>query len=127
MGVHQCNATVDFWEEKLRPYPVTINDEDMYKHAKSVGEALLGESNFTLCPLMMGSEDFSFYSQKMPAAFFFIGVKNETLNSQLHSPYLIIDEDVLPIGSALHASVAMSYVANAPTHSKREHQIPKAS
>ncbi|KAK1263823.1 IAA-amino acid hydrolase ILR1-like 7 [Acorus gramineus] len=43
--VHQCTAEVDFMEEKLKPYPATVNNEAMYEHAKSVGEALLGEAN----------------------------------------------------------------------------------
>uniref|UniRef100_A0A9I9EHU6 Uncharacterized protein n=1 Tax=Cucumis melo TaxID=3656 RepID=A0A9I9EHU6_CUCME len=28
----------------------------------------------------------------------------------LHSPYLILDEQVLPLGAALHAAVAISYL-----------------
>ncbi|XP_039161162.1 IAA-amino acid hydrolase ILR1-like 7 [Eucalyptus grandis] len=43
-AVHRCNATVGFMEEKMRPYPATVNDEAMYRHAKGVGEALLSES-----------------------------------------------------------------------------------
>lgn len=110
--VHQCTAVVDFLEEKLRPYPVTVNDQQMYEHAKMVGENLLGETNVQLLTESMGAEDFSFYSQKMAAAFFFIGIQNETLRSgnALHTPHLIIDEEVLPIGAALHAAVAISYL-----------------
>ena len=111
-AVQQCNATIDFLEDKLKPYPATVNDQAMYKHAKRVGESLLGEPNVQLIPMTMGAEDFSFYSQKIPAAFFMIGVSNETLksNKNLHSPYLVIDEEVLPIGAALHAAVAISYL-----------------
>lgn len=111
-AVHRCTGTVDFLEEKLKPYPATVNDEAMYNHGKRVGESLLGEPNVRLLPLIMGAEDFSFYSQKMPAAFFMIGTGNETLKSGggLHSPYLVIDEEVLPIGAALHAAVAISYL-----------------
>ncbi|KAF9664906.1 hypothetical protein SADUNF_Sadunf16G0066600 [Salix dunnii] len=111
-AVHQCTASLDFMEEKMRPYPSTVNDEAMYKHAKQVGEALLGESNVRLAPMIMAAEDFSFYSQKMKAAFFFIGAKNEAVKSvkRLHSPYFVIDEEVLPIGAAFHAAVAISYL-----------------
>ncbi|KAH9674450.1 IAA-amino acid hydrolase ILR1-like 3 [Citrus sinensis] len=111
-AVHQCSATLDFMEEKLRPYPATVNDEEMYEHAKKVGTSLLGEANVHLLPMAMGAEDFSFYSQKMAAALFMIGTRNETLKPvvRLHSPYLVIDEDVLPIGAALHAAVAISYL-----------------
>lgn len=110
-SVHQCTAVVDFLLEKMRPYPVTVNDEQMYKHAKSVGEHLLGETNVHLITGSMGAEDFSFYSHQMAGAFFMIGVQNETLKSHdLHTPSLFIDEDVLPIGAALHAAVAITYL-----------------
>ncbi|WOG91127.1 hypothetical protein DCAR_0310375 [Daucus carota subsp. sativus] len=110
-SVHQCTAVVDFMLETMRPYPVTVNDEQMYEHAKSVGEHLLGETNVHLVTGSMGAEDFSFYTQKMAGAFFDIGIQNETLKSGgLHTPRLIIDEDVLPIGAALHAAVAMAYL-----------------
>ncbi|ONH95981.1 hypothetical protein PRUPE_7G099800 [Prunus persica] len=113
-SVHRCMATVDFMLEKMRPYPATVNDEAMYKHAKNVGETLLGEPNVKLLPMSMGAEDFSFYTEKMAAAFFMIGTKNETLDPKRlwHSPYLVIDEEVLPIGAALHAAVAISYLDN---------------
>ncbi|CAK9180571.1 unnamed protein product [Ilex paraguariensis] len=111
-AVHRCTAMIDFLEEKLRPYPPMVNDAAMYEHAKSVGEALFGRSNVQLLSTIMGAEDFSFYSQKMPAAFFMIGVKNETMKSYegAHSPYFTIDEEVLPLGAALHAAVAITYL-----------------
>ncbi|TYH76959.1 hypothetical protein ES332_D04G121600v1 [Gossypium tomentosum] len=112
--VHRCTATIDFFEETMRPYPATVNDESMYEHAKKVGEYVVGKSNVLMMPMTMGAEDFSFYSNKMAAAFFVIGTRNETQkpNYGLHSPYLIIDEDVLPIGAAFHAAVAISYLDN---------------
>ncbi|MBA0567139.1 hypothetical protein Golob_011895 [Gossypium lobatum] len=87
-------------KETMRPYPATVNDESMYEHAKKVGEYVVGKSNVLMMPMTMGAEDFSFYSNKMAAAFFVIGTRNETQkpNYGLHSPYLIMDEDVLPIG-----------------------------
>ncbi|XP_011046909.1 PREDICTED: IAA-amino acid hydrolase ILR1-like [Populus euphratica] len=110
-AVHRCNATVNFMEDRHLPHPVMINDEHLYKHAKRVGEALLGEPNVQLFPVTMGAEDFSFFSQRMPAAIFVIGTMNETLKSHqpLHSPYFFIDEEALPIGTALNAAVAISY------------------
>ncbi|CAL5334451.1 unnamed protein product [Camellia sinensis] len=111
-AVHQCTAVVDFMEKKLRPYPPTINDEAMYEHAKRIGETLLGEPNVHLIPVSMASEDFSFYAQKMAATYFMIGTMNETIKSNkgLHSPHFVADEEVLPIGAAFHAAVAISYL-----------------
>lgn len=111
-SVYRCTATVDFLEDSLGPYPVTVNDESMYEHVKEIGEALLGEANVLHSTMSMAAEDFSFYSHKMPVSFFMIGAKNESFESvrELHSPFLEIDEGVLPIGAALHASVALSYL-----------------
>ncbi|KAK8959466.1 IAA-amino acid hydrolase ILR1-like 3 [Platanthera guangdongensis] len=78
-AVHQCTAAVDFMEKTLIPYPATVNDERMYAHAKKVAEDLVGETNVRLSPLVMGAEDFSFYTQKMPSAVFNLGVKNESI------------------------------------------------
>ncbi|KAK1392260.1 Iaa-amino acid hydrolase 4 [Heracleum sosnowskyi] len=110
-AVHQCKAVVDFKEETPLPYPVMENDESLYKYDKEVAEILLGKQNVEIFPVTMGGEDFSFYAQKMPAAMFVIGTKNETLKSDwsLHSPYFTIDEEALPVGSALHV-VALSYL-----------------
>lgn len=111
-AVHRCTATVDFMEETARHYPPTINDKKMYDHVKDTGTMLLGKSNVLISPFIMAAEDFGFYSQRIPAAFFNIGIMNKTLNSDkpLHSGYFFVDEDVLPIGAALHAAVAMSYL-----------------
>lgn len=111
-AVHQCSAVVDFADDRLIPYPATINHPSMYEHAKRVGQSLLGENGVQLTPMTMGAEDFSFYAEKMPAAFFMIGVKNETMKSAkgLHSPQFIMDEDALPIGASLHAAVALTFL-----------------
>ncbi|KAI9153115.1 hypothetical protein LWI28_006101 [Acer negundo] len=110
-AVHQCSGTVDFLEDKLRPYPATVNDEELYEHAKEVVASMLGGPNVRLLPMSMGAEDFSFYSQKMAAAFFMIGSKNKTVKTwSAHTSYFDVDEDVLPIGAALHAAVAISYL-----------------
>lgn len=111
-AVFQCSAEVDFMDEKLKPYPATINDPSMYEHAKRIGDILVEENNVQLAPTSMGAEDFSFYGQKMAAAMFLIGTGNKTITSvgSLHSPYLVIDEEVLPIGAAFHAAVATAYL-----------------
>ncbi|KAK9290118.1 hypothetical protein L1049_008282 [Liquidambar formosana] len=71
-------------------------------------------------PVTMGAEDFSFFSQKMPAAIFVIGTKNETLKSYqpLHLPHFFLDEEALPIGVALNAAVAISYLDSHVTESQ---------
>jgi IAA-amino acid hydrolase len=103
---------VDFLENTLIPYPVLENHESIYNLAKSVGERLLGAANMQLFTPVMGAEDFSFFSQKIPAAMFMLGVGNEAKDQvhSLHSPYFFADEKALPIGAALHAAVAIDYL-----------------
>ncbi|WCJ44366.1 IAA-amino acid hydrolase ILR1 [Euphorbia peplus] len=111
-SVFRCSATVDFFEQEYTIYPPTVNDEKMYEHVKKVAVDLFGETNFRVVPPMMGAEDFSFYSQVIPAAFYYVGIRNETLGSTHtgHSPYFMIDEDVLPFGAATHAAIAERYL-----------------
>ncbi|XP_058097256.1 IAA-amino acid hydrolase ILR1-like 6 [Magnolia sinica] len=111
-SVYRCTATVNFFEKEHHIYPPTVNDEEMYEHVKKVAVDLVGPENFRVVPPMMGAEDFSFYSEVVPAAFFYIGVRNEELGSihTGHSPYFMIDEDVLPTGAAVHAAIAERYL-----------------
>ncbi|KAK9162281.1 hypothetical protein Syun_003183 [Stephania yunnanensis] len=112
-SVYRCTATVDFFEKKQPIYPPTVNDEKMYEHVKKVAVDLLGPNNFNVVRPMMGAEDFSFYSEVVPAsAFFYIGIRNETLGSihSGHSPYFMIDENALPVGAAVHAAIAERYL-----------------
>ncbi|XP_027358683.1 IAA-amino acid hydrolase ILR1-like 6 [Abrus precatorius] len=111
-SVYRCSAEVDFFEKEYTIYPPTVNDDKMYEHVKKVSIDLLGQKNFRVVPPMMGAEDFSFYSEVVPSAFFYIGIRNETLGSTHtgHSPYFMIDEDVLPIGAAAHATIAERYL-----------------
>ncbi|KAI4307263.1 hypothetical protein L6164_030466 [Bauhinia variegata] len=111
-SVYRCSAEVDFFEKEYAIYPPTVNDEHMYEHVKKVAIDLVGAKNFKVVPPMMGAEDFSFYSEVVPAAFFFVGIKNETLGSVHtgHSPYFMIDEDSLAIGAATHATIAERYL-----------------
>ncbi|KAE9587194.1 putative peptidase M20 [Lupinus albus] len=111
-SVFRCSAEVNFFENENSIYPPTINDEKMFEHLKKVSIDLLGQKNFMVVPPVMGSEDYSFYSQVIPSTFYFIGIRNETLGSTVtgHSPHFNIDEDVLPTGAATHATIAERYL-----------------
>ncbi|XP_073141239.1 IAA-amino acid hydrolase ILR1-like 6 isoform X2 [Henckelia pumila] len=110
--VFRCSASVDFFKNSDSIYPPMVNDDKMYKHLKKVVDDLVGHTNFQVVEQIMGAEDFSFFSEVIPAAFFFIGIKNETLGSvhSAHSPHFSIDEDALPIGAATHAAIAERYL-----------------
>ncbi|GAB4844169.1 IAA-amino acid hydrolase ILR1-like 6 [Ancistrocladus abbreviatus] len=110
--VFKCEATVNFFEKEYTIYPPTVNDERMHKHVWNAAVEMLGPAKFQVVPPLMGAEDFSFYSHVVPAGFYYIGIRNETLGSihSGHSPFFMIDEDVLPIGAAVHAAIAERYL-----------------
>ncbi|KAF7069089.1 hypothetical protein CFC21_074764 [Triticum aestivum] len=113
-AVARCAATVDFMEEELRPYPATVNDEGVYAHARAVAEGMLGAANVRLSPQIMAAEDFGFYAEKIPAAFFGLGVRaggEEDEVHHVHTPRMVISEDALPVGAALHAAVAIEFLS----------------
>lgn len=96
----------------MQRFPVTINDEGMTKFAVQVAKDLLGEDKVSQMKAMMGSEDFSYYLQKIPGTFVFLGVENKEkgITYPQHHPKYDLDEDVLPIGTALHMAVALEYL-----------------
>lgn len=63
--------------EISKGYPFLENDETLTKILKQKSIDLLGQENVEDLPIRMGSEDFSYYAQEVPACFFRIGVRNE--------------------------------------------------
>ena len=58
--------------------PPVINDSKAVALVEEVGKQLLGEDKvIRLSKPVMGSEDFSFFQEKVPGAYFFLGGKNE--------------------------------------------------
>ena len=98
----------------MERFPVTINDERMTTLVAGVATELMGEDKvFQMRPLM-ASEDFSYYLQKVPGSFVFLGVgvkdKEKGLAYPHHHPRFDIDEDVLPTGTALNVAVALEFL-----------------
>ena len=52
---------------------------------------------------MMGSEDFSYFLQKVPGAFAWIGNGN---SESLHNPRYDFNDEILPIGSSFLVELA---------------------
>jgi amidohydrolase len=97
----------------MRKFPAVINDEKMTEFVVKVAQGLLGKDKVSLMKPLMGSEDFSYYLQKIPGTFVFLGAQNEEkgILYPQHHPKYTIDEDILPVGAALHVAVAMEYLA----------------
>ena len=96
-----------------RRFPVTANDEAMTSFVVKIAEKLMGANKVSLMKPLMGSEDFSYYLEKVPGTFVFLGVKNEAkgIIYPHHHPKFDVDEYALPQGTALYVSVAEDYLA----------------
>lgn len=91
-----------------RIYPATVNSPDETLFAARVAESLVGADHVVrdLEP-SMGSEDFSFMLQAKPGAYMRIGqgAENGMGSCLLHNTRYDFNDDILPLGAALHASL----------------------
>jgi hippurate hydrolase len=100
-----------------RGYPVTVNDAQFAAFSKDVARALLGERGvLEFDAPVMGAEDFSYVLQRAPGAMVFLGLEppGAAPAAPCHSNRMQIDEDGMAYGVALHAAVALRYLASAP-------------
>jgi len=99
-------ATASVHYERI--YPATINSMDEALFAANVAESLVGEDHVVrhLEP-SMGSEDFAFMLQVKPGAYMRIGqgAENGVGKCVLHNTRYDFNDDILPLGAALHASL----------------------
>ena len=88
-----CTAETEFQSY----YPVTVNHEAEAALVAEVGAELFGEGAVTDEGLPMGgAEDFSFYLQQRPGAFFFLGGGVEGgRNAPCHSAYYDFNDDLI--------------------------------
>ena len=115
-AAHGCTATV----EVHRGYPVTHNDPAFAAWAAGVaGEVLGGDKVVEMPAPVMGSEDFSYVLQRVPGAMLYLGVcppehENPFVAPACHSNRMVLHEDAMAAGVALHAAVAESYLTARP-------------
>ncbi len=97
-------------------YPVTVNDARFAAFAGSVVDDRLGPGrSFQLPNPVMGAEDFSYVLDRVPGAMVFLGVcppdhPNPFDAPSCHSNRMILHEDNMADGIALHAAVATTYL-----------------
>ncbi|KPF84752.1 N-acyl-L-amino acid amidohydrolase [alpha proteobacterium AAP38] len=97
-------------------YPVTVNDKDLTAWAVPVLEQVAGKENVSLASKGLAAEDFSFYQQKIPGFYFFIGVTDPDVPLDQapsnHSPLFKVDERGLLIGAQSMAALTVAYLSS---------------
>jgi len=111
------NTAVSFRAQaELEYIPIVaplINDARIAQLAAAALHNLYGEDIVGEIDKVMGGEDFSFLCEKTPGAMVFLGNGNRDKQTDypLHNDKFNIDEDVLPIGAALHAQFALDFLS----------------
>jgi hippurate hydrolase len=104
-----ATATVQY----ERSYPATINTAAEARFAGDVAQSLVGAQRVVrdLEP-SMGAEDFSFMLQVKPGAYMRLGqgIEGGAGSCFLHNSRYDFNDDILPLGAALHASLVEQYM-----------------
>jgi amidohydrolase len=107
-GALGCTATVDY----ARQTPATVNDEAMAKLAARIAAQLVAEANVLTAARTLGGEDFSFFLQRVPGCFAWVGSQNPAKGyvAPHHSPRFDIDEDAMRTGVEFLDRLAREYL-----------------
>jgi hippurate hydrolase len=105
-------------EVNIEPgYPPVVNHVVGVEAVAKISGQMLGQDRFRLLPTpIMPSEDFGYILQHIPGAIAFLGARPEGQDpvSHVHSPRLLLNEDALAVGVALHAALALHVLSEAP-------------
>jgi amidohydrolase len=90
-------------------YPYLENNPELIRRIRKAATEYVGEENVVDIDITLGAEDFAYYSQIVPAAFYRLGTNNvdKGITSYVHTPTFDIDEDALTIGPGLMAWMAI--------------------
>ena len=95
-------------------YPATINDPALTEKMAPTLRRVAGADNVRIGALTGTSEDFSFFQQKVPGMFFFLGVTPKGVDPKTapvnHSPLFFADESALPVGVRALTNLALDYL-----------------
>jgi len=95
-------------------YSVTRNDSTLTARMLPTLQRVVGVEKVNIAPLMTTAEDFSFYQERVPGLYFFLGVtpagQDPAKAPTNHSPLFFADEGALPIGVRLISGLAVDYL-----------------
>ncbi|MES0096619.1 M20 aminoacylase family protein [Mesorhizobium sp. M0019] len=100
-------ATVEIGYE--RGYPVVVNSERETSFATDIAVELVGQDKVSVCPLIPGSEDFSYFLEHKPGCFLRLG--NGEDSAILHSSKYDFNDGNLTVGAALWARLTERFLA----------------
>jgi amidohydrolase len=105
-----CQAAGAQYEiEDIFGYPPVVNNPAVAAVLKQAGQEVLGQDGVLEVNPVLAGEDFSYYLQKAPGAFMFIGAGNPEKNIIFpqHHPKFDIDETALGYGVEIMVNAAL--------------------
>ncbi len=98
--LYGCTFTMD---KTWNGLPVLVNDERLTKFVEQNARELLGEENVIIMNHLTLGEDFAIYLEKIPGAFWVLGVRPPEQESlpPLHNPKMSPDENAIKTGITL--------------------------
>ena len=105
-------ATADV--EIERGYPVTYNDPGLTAKMLPTLQSTAGEEHVILSKAITGAEDFSFFAEKVPGLFLFLGGMPKGMKEEdaapHHTPDFRIDESGMKLGVKLLCNLTLDYM-----------------
>lgn len=93
-------------------YPVTYNDPELTTMMAPTLKAVAGSNNVNYINAITGAEDFSFFQEKVPGFYFFIGgLPPGGTPAGHHTPDFYIDEAGMKLGVRAMANLVIDYFA----------------
>lgn len=95
-------------------YPVTFNDIQLTSTMLPSLQKSAGAANVVVIPAVTGAEDFSFFAEKVPGLYFFVGAMTKgkdpkTVGSH-HTPEFLMDDAAFKTGLLAMCNLVFDYV-----------------
>lgn len=95
-------------------YPVTFNNIALTNKMLPSLQKAVATNNLLLVPAITGAEDFSFFAQKVPGLYFFIGGlpkgKDPKTSGPHHTPAFMVDDAAFKTGVIAFCNLVFDYV-----------------
>lgn len=105
--------------ELERGEPALNNHIEMNELVEETIQELYADMYIHWEPFGMGGEDFGYMTEQVPGAMFFLGCSLEDgLNRDLHTAIFDIDENCLPVGTAIFATAVNRFLKKGDTTDK---------
>ena len=108
--VHRAEATIEI----SKGLPITYNHIELTAKMLPTLQRIAGAENVVKISAITGAEDFSFYQQKIPGLYFFLGGKSLDVKTEdaagHHTPDFVIDESGFVLGVKSMTALTLDYL-----------------